>query len=138
MTKPQYFLAKTDPTTYSIDDFAKERSTVWNGVRNPQAVKALKAMRPGDKVLIYHSMGEATIRGLAVVEKNLGADPKDSKSWLVKLRLTKIYPEPYITLGMIKASGRFPDSPLVKQSRLSTMPVEVRLILWFKKQGLAL
>jgi predicted RNA-binding protein with PUA-like domain len=61
-----YFLAKTDPSTYSIADFEKERVTAWSGVRNPAAVLALKAMRKGDRVFI----GEGAIRGLAVVVGN--------------------------------------------------------------------
>ena len=62
-----YFLAKTDPDTYSIDNLQKDRRTVWDGVRNPQALRAIRDMRPGDRVFIYHSMGEAAIMGLAAV-----------------------------------------------------------------------
>ena len=60
----KYFLAKTDPETYSIDSLEKEKTTTWNGVRNPQAVNVLKSMQKGDKVLIYHSQGEGVIRRL--------------------------------------------------------------------------
>ena len=58
-----YFLAKTDPETYSVDDLEKDRTTVWDGVRNPQALRAIREMRPGDKVFVYHSQGEAAILG---------------------------------------------------------------------------
>ena len=54
-----YFLAKTDPETYSVENFAQEGRTTWDGVRNPQALQAIRAMRPGDEVLIYHSQGQA-------------------------------------------------------------------------------
>lgn len=131
-----YFLAKTDPETYDIDQFAKEKTTVWNGVRNPQAVKALKTMRKGDKVLIYHSMGEASIRGLAEVTKQIGEDPNDDKSWLVELKLKTVFPEPYITLKEIKKSGKFENLPLVRQSRLSTMPIPSDFVSWLRMKGL--
>lgn len=126
----KYFLAKTDPDTYSIEQFAKDKSTIWDGVRNPQAVKALQSMRPGDRVFIYHSMGEGAIRGLAVVEKNLGIDPQDNKSWLVKLKLTRVFQPAFVTIKDIKSSGKFPNHSLVKQSRLSTMPIEHDLAKW--------
>ena len=54
-----YFLAKTDPETYSLNDFEREKRTLWDGVTNPQAVKTIRAMRPGDRVFIYHSGGKA-------------------------------------------------------------------------------
>ena len=81
----KYFLVKTDPDTYSIEDFAKEKKTVWNGVRNPQAVMALKTMQAGDRVFVYHSQGEGSIRGLAEVVGSSKPDPDDAKSWLVTL-----------------------------------------------------
>lgn len=132
----KYYLAKTDPDTYSIEQFIKDKSTIWDGVRNPQAVQALKSMRKGDKVLIYHSMGETTIRGLAKVEANLGIDPEDSKSWLVRLKLLKAFKEPYISLSDIKASGKFKQLPLIRQSRLSTMELTPDFVNWLKQNKL--
>lgn len=126
-----YFLAKTDPETYSITDFAKENTTTWSGVRNAQAVQALKQMKKGDKVLIYHSQGEAAIVGLAKVVGNSKADPKDPKSWLVDFTLLKIFKNP-ITLKEIKDSGKFADFALVRQSRLSTMAVPSKFITWLQ------
>ena len=133
-----YFLAKTDPGTYSIEDFAKEKITIWNGVRNPQAVAALKSMKKGDKVLIYHSQRESAIRGLATVTKQIGPDPKDSKSWLVELKLVKIFTEPFITLKDIKTEQHFAKLPLVTQSRLSTMTLPPEFITWLKSKKLPL
>src|ERR1022692_93991 len=65
LSSMRYFLAKTDPETYTVDQLAKEKKTVWDGVMNPQAVRAIREMRPGDKVFIYHSGGQAAIVGLA-------------------------------------------------------------------------
>lgn len=133
-----YFLAKTEPSTYSIEDFAKEKQTTWNGIKNPQAVQALKAMNKGDKVFIYHSGGKGEIRGLAVVIGNSKPDIKEEKSWLVDFKLEKIYKEPFITLKQIKASGLFNDIALVRQGRLSTMEVPEKFVKWLSKQGLSI
>ena len=57
----KYFLAKTDPETYSIDQFEREKKTVWDGVKNPQALRAISEMRPGDRVFLYHSGGDAAV-----------------------------------------------------------------------------
>src|SRR4051812_28089275 len=97
-----YFLAKTDPETYSISDLEKEKVAVWSGVRNPQAVKVLKTMKKGDRVLIYHSQGEACIVGLAEVVGNSRPDPKDAKSWLVDFKFLRKFSEPFVSLRMIK------------------------------------
>ncbi len=63
----KYFLAKTDPETYSIDQFEREKKTVWDGVRNPQALRAIRDMRPGDRVFLYNSGGATAVAGLAKV-----------------------------------------------------------------------
>lgn len=131
-----YFLAKTDPKTYSIEDLEKEKTTTWNGVRNPQAVLALKKMKKGDRVLIYHSQGELTIRGLAEVVGNSRPDEDDPKSWLVDFKFKKSFKEPYITLSDIKKTGRFEKLPLVCQGRLSTMELTKDFIVWLKEKGL--
>jgi predicted RNA-binding protein with PUA-like domain len=132
-----YYLAKTDPGTYSIEDFAKEKVTTWSGVRNPQAVQALKSMKKGDRVFIYHSGDERAIRGLAAVVGNSRPDPKEAKSWLVDFKLLKVYPEPHVTLADIRNSGKFSDFALIRQSRLSTMVVPQSVVTWLGKQGLA-
>lgn len=129
----KYYLAKTDPKTYSIEDFAKEKKTTWNGVRNPQAVNVLKAMKKGDKVFIYHSQGETSIRGIAKVIGNSRPDPKDPKSWLVDFSIEKTYKEPFVTLKDFKQSGLFNDFVLLKQSRLSTMEVPAKVVSWILK-----
>lgn len=131
----RYFLAKTDPKTYSIDDLEKDGDTTWDGVRNPQAVIFLKAMRPGDNVFIYHSQGEGAIVGLAEVIGNSRPDPKDEKSWLVDFKFVRKYNEPYVTIKAMKATGKFANFRLVTQSRLSTMDVPENVVAWLKEKG---
>ncbi|HEX2916160.1 MAG TPA: EVE domain-containing protein [Chloroflexia bacterium] len=126
-----YFLAKTDPETYSIDHLAEEGRTVWDGVRNAQALQAIKAMRPGDEVLIYHSQGEAAIVGHARVVSDPRPDPNEPKSWVIDLEFVKKLAHP-VTLKEIKESGQFNDWNLVRQSRLSTMTVPEEFIKWLR------
>jgi predicted RNA-binding protein with PUA-like domain len=127
----RYFLAKTDPETYSIADLARERKTVWDGVRNPQALRAIRDMRPGDRVLVYHSMGDAAIVGLAKVASVPRPDPRDARLTVVDFDfLTAL--EPPTTLREIKESGLFADWSLVRQSRLSTMSVPDTFVEWLR------
>lgn len=133
-----YFLAKTDPDTYSIDQLERDHRTAWDGVTNPQAVRAIKEMRPGDRVLIYHSGGESAILGLARVVSEPRPDPKNPKSAVADFEFIKRL-EPPVTLSEIKQSGLFNDWALVRQGRLSTMAVPDRVVEWLKKKipGLA-
>jgi len=80
-----YYLAKTDPETYSIDDLKRDERTVWDGVINAQAVRAIRQMRPGDRVFIYHSGGVSSVVGIAVVRSEPRDDPKNAKSAVVDL-----------------------------------------------------
>jgi len=128
-----YFLAKTDPATYSIDDLERDRTTTWDGVRNAAALQAIRAMRPGDEVLIYHSQGEAAIVGLARVISEPRPDPKDSKSWVVDVTFVRRLEQP-VTLREIKESHLFDDWSLVRQGRLSTMGVPDNVIAWLKEK----
>jgi len=128
-----YFLAKTDPETYSIENLAHDRQTVWDGVRNARALRAIREMRPGDRVFIYHSMGDACIVGLAKVASAPRLDAKDSKLTVVDFEfLTTL--EPPVTLREIKESGLFADWALVRQSRLSTMSVPAAFVEWMRKR----
>ena len=116
----RYFLAKTDPETYSLDDLERDGQTVWDGVRNAQALRAIREMKTGDKVFIYHSMGDAAVVGMAQVTGDGRPDPKDPKLAVADFRfLGRI--EPPVTLREIKESEEFGDWALVRQSRLSTM-----------------
>src|SRR5439155_10147716 len=113
----KYFLAKTDPETYSIDDLEREKKTIWDGVTNPQAVRAIREMRPGDRVFVYHSGGISGIVGLADVRSEPRDDPKNSKSAVVELQFAARL-DPPTTLAEIKQSGKFEDWALVRQGRL--------------------
>lgn len=129
-----YYLAKTEPSTYSIDDLEKEKTTTWNGVRNPGAVKALKQMQKGDKVLIYHS--GVGIVGLADILGNGKPDLKDQRSWLIDFKFIRKFSDPIVTLKEVKESGLFNDFALVRQGRLSVMQVPEKFVVWLKKKGL--
>lgn len=130
----RYFLAKTEPSSYSIGQFESEHETVWDGVRNPQALRAIREMRPGDRVLIYHSGGESAIVGWGVVKTEPQPDPKEEKSTAVELRFGGMI-EPRVTLKEIKGTHSFDDWALVRQSRLSTMAVPDTFVAWLKKQN---
>ena len=126
-----YFLAKTDPDTYSIDQFVAERRTNWDGVRNAQALQAVRAMKPGDRVFIYHSGGVSAIVGLAKVTGKPVPDPNDPNSWMVEFEFTALI-EPSISLAEIKACGLFGDWALIRQSRLSTMAAPEGFVDWMR------
>ncbi len=128
----KWFLAKTDPGTYSIDDLERDRQTVWDGVTHPQAVKSILSMRTGDHVLIYHSGGQSAIVGVAKVVSDPKPDPGPPKSALVELKFLKRLASP-TTLAEIKHSGKFDDWLLVRQGRLSTMEVPDSFIEWLSR-----
>lgn len=128
-----YFLAKTDPETYSIEQLKKEKRTTWDGVRNPQALRAIQEMKPGDRVFIYHSMSEPGVVGLAQVVSEARPDPKNAKLTVVDLEFVEMFDHP-TTLREIKESGLFADWALVRQSRLSTMAAPAEFAKWMKKR----
>jgi predicted RNA-binding protein with PUA-like domain len=132
-SEKRYFLAKTDPETYSIEQFECERETVWDGVRNPQALKAIRDMKTGDRVLIYHSMGEPAVVGVADVITPGRPDPKDPKLAVAGFRF-RCRIDPSVTLKDIKASGLFDDWALVRQSRLSTMAAPIAFVEWLRRE----
>lgn len=116
---------------YSIDHLKRDKKTLWDGVTNPQAVRALKDMQPGDRVFIYHSGGVSSIVGIATVLTAGRPDPKNPKSAVVDLEYFKTLDSP-VTLAEIKQSKEFDDWALVRQSRLSTMPVPEKLVVWLQ------
>jgi len=128
-----YFLAKTDPDHYSLDNLEHDKTTVWDGVRNPAALKAIRAMQPGDEVLIYHSQDEAAIVGLARVVSEPRPDPNDAKSWVVDMAFERRLKQP-VTLREIKESHLFDDWALVRQGRLSTMSVPGDVVRWLEEK----
>jgi predicted RNA-binding protein with PUA-like domain len=128
-----YFLAKTDPETYSIDDLERDRKTAWDGVRNPQALRAIREMKPGDRIFIYHSASDAAILGIAKVASEPRPDPKDTKLAVVDFEFLARLDAP-TSLREIKESHLFDDWALVRQSRLSTMPAPKAFVDWMRKK----
>ena len=116
-----YFLAKSEPGVYSIDQLEKDGKTTWDGVTNPQAVKAILSMKPGDRVFIYHSGGVSAIVGL----------PKNAKSAVADLEFAAKL-DPPTGLSDVKQSGKFADWALVRQSRLSTMAAPETFVEWMR------
>ena len=129
-----YFLAKTDPETYSIDDLKRDGTTEWDGVRNPAAVNAIKSMKPGDTVIIYHTGNEKAVLGLAKVVSEPRPDPNDERSWVADFEYVKHAKRP-VMLREIKESRQFDDWALVRQGRLSTMSAPVEFWDWLTKRG---
>jgi len=129
-----YFLAKSEPGTYSIDDLARDHQTVWDGVTNPQAVRAIRSMKPGDKVFIYHSGGVSAVVGVATVRSEPRNDPKNPKSAIVDLEFAARLEKP-VSLAEIKQSKQFDDWALVRQGRLSTMAVPAKFVAWVRKHN---
>lgn len=113
------YLLKTEPEVYSFADLVREGETVWDGVTNPAAVKHLREMKPGDQLVIYHTGDEKTAVGTAKV---LSVDASNPKVPVVRIKAGKPVKEPR-TLADIKALKLFTDSPLVKQGRLSVVPL---------------
>jgi predicted RNA-binding protein with PUA-like domain len=120
---PGYFLVKTDPDTYSWEDFVKEKNTSWDGIRNYAARLHLKAMRKGDVVLFYHSGGESVLKGLATVTKTAYQDPTTKEDWVSVGLLAGKKLKREISLKEIKSNPNLKNMLLLKISRLSVMPV---------------
>ncbi len=121
---PSRWILKTEPGTYSFEDLVRERRTCWDGVANPVALKHLRAMRPGDPVLIYHTGKERRAVGLAKVVSDPYPDPKgkDPARVVVDLEADRPLARP-VTLAEVKADPAFRDLALVRMGRLSVVPV---------------
>jgi predicted RNA-binding protein with PUA-like domain len=131
-----YFLVKADPEhDYSINDLERDKVAVWDGVHNFAAIGFIKVMRPGDKVYIYHSGKEKSIVGEAqVIEKPFHNTADQRFSWAVKLRFIRRLKRP-VTLMEIKNVPSLRDFALVRQSRLSVMPVPEEAQAWLTTLG---
>lgn len=119
-----YWLMKTEPGTYSWDDLVRDKSTEWDGVRNYLARNNMREMKKGDLVLIYHSVGEKRVVGIATVSAESHPDSTDTtETWdCVDVRAVKSLTEP-VTLAVVKATPALADMKLVTHSRLSVQPV---------------
>ena len=113
------YLLKTEPSVYSFSDLQREGKTVWDGVTNPVAVKHLRGMQSGDQLVIYHTGDEKSAVGTASV---ISVDVKDPKTPLVMIKAGKAIAKP-LTLADIKSKPVFAESPLVRQGRLSVVPL---------------
>ena len=113
------YLLKTEPTEYSFADLQKEGTTVWDGVSNPVAVRHLREMKPGDHLIIYETGDHKTAIGSASVVSVEAGDPAKPQ---VKIKAGKPLPKP-VSLAEIKANTLFAESPLVRQGRLSVVPL---------------
>jgi len=118
------WLLKTEPSTYSDDDLEREGRTTWDGVKNPAALRNLGAMKVGDEVVIYHTGDEKTAVGLAEVTKAAYPDPKSRNSRLVvvDLKAKGRLPRP-VPLAEMRTLAAFEGSPLLRQGRLSVVPL---------------
>ena len=118
------WLFKEEPTHYSFDDLAKDKRTIWSGVKNPLAQKHLHAVRKGDRIFYYHTGDEKSVVGIAKALGDAYPDPDDAtgRQAVVDVAPVKKLPRG-VRLAEIKADAAFKDFPLVRISRLSVMPV---------------
>jgi len=112
------YLLKTEPSEYSFSDLMRDKSTVWDGVSNPVALKNLRAMKPGDRLVIYETGDHKSAVGTATV---VSVDTSDPKIPQVKIKAGNALQQ--VTLAQVKADKLFADSPLVRQGRLSVVPL---------------
>jgi len=127
----RYFLAKSEPSVYSIDDLKRDGRTTWDGVTNPQAVRAIRAMHKGDRMFFYHSGGVSAVVGLAKVVSDPRDDPKNPKSAVVDVEYLR-HLDPPTGLADVKQAGQFADWALVRQGRLSTMEAPEAFVDWMR------
>lgn len=120
------YLLKTEPTVYSFANLEKEKTTIWDGVTNPAAVKHLREMKPGERLVIYHTGDEKSAVGTATV---VSVDATDARNPQVKIKVGQAIAVPR-TLAEIKAHKVFANSPLVRQGRLSVVPLSEAQWKW--------
>ena len=113
------YLLKTEPSEYAFADLQRDKETVWDGVSNPVALKNLRGMKTGERLVIYETGDHKSAVGTATVVSVDGADPKNPR---VKIKAGKALAKP-VTLAEVKANKLFADSPLVRQGRLSVVPL---------------
>lgn len=133
----QYWMMKTEPGEFSYDDLVRDGKTVWDGVRNYQARNNLKAMKKGDWALVYHSVTEKAIAGIAEVSREAYPDPTDNPKgdWVVvEIKPVKAF-KTRVDLATIKATPALAELPLIKQSRLSVMPLSKKDFEFLTQMG---
>ncbi|HZY05805.1 MAG TPA: EVE domain-containing protein [Anaeromyxobacteraceae bacterium] len=119
-----FWLLKTEPSSYSFEDLRREGRARWDGVQNPQALSNLRAMKVGDRAIVYHTGGERAAVGMAEVVREAYPDPaeKDPRLVAVDLRAGAALPRP-VALEALKGEAAFAGSPLLRQGRLSVVPL---------------
>jgi predicted RNA-binding protein with PUA-like domain len=122
-----HWLVKSEPSVYSWDNMVADKRTHWNGVRNFQAAASLKAMKVGDTCFFYHSNEEKAVVGVVEIAKTYYPDPSDEtgKFGMVDVKAHKKLKKP-VTLATIKADPELAELALVRQSRLSVMPIDAK------------
>src|SRR5208337_1040976 len=123
---PMDYLLKTEPTVYSFADLEREQTTIWDGVTNPAAVRHLREMKPGERLVIYHTGDEKSAAGTASV---VAVDASDPKNPQVKIKVGKAIAKAR-ALAEIKTRAAFAESPLVRQGRLSVVPLTAAQYAW--------
>ncbi len=120
----KYWLMKSEPEAYAWERLLADGRTHWNGVRNYQAANNLKAMRKGDRAFFYHSNEGLAIVGIMEIVREHYPDPSDESGRfvMVDVKPVRALPQP-VTLAAIKAEPKLRDLPLIRQSRLSVMPI---------------
>ena len=113
------YLLKTEPSEYSFADLQRDKTTEWDGVANPVALKHLREMKPGDRLVVYETGDHKSAVGTAAV---VSLDASDTKNPKVQIKAGKVLGRP-VTLAEVKANKLFADSPLVRQGRLSVVPL---------------
>jgi predicted RNA-binding protein with PUA-like domain len=116
------WLVKTEPGTYSYDDLEREGRAVWDGVTNPVALKNMKEMAVGERVFVYHTGEEKSVVGEAEVVRAAYPDPKAARLVVIELKPVKRL-KSAVSLADLKAESAFAESPLVRQGRLSVVPI---------------
>jgi predicted RNA-binding protein with PUA-like domain len=119
-----FWLLKTEPSSYSFEDLRRQGRARWDGVQNPQALSNLRAMKVGDRAIVYHTGGERAAVGMAEVVREAYPDPaeKDPRLVVVDLRAGAALPRP-VALEALKGEAAFAGSPLLRQGRLSVVPL---------------
>ncbi len=120
------FLLKSEPDKYSFDDLMRDGETVWDGIKNAQALNSLAAMKPGEKLVIYHSNVGKEAVGIATV---VSVDASDKKNPIVRIKVGKRLKQPK-TLSAMREAAHFRDSILLRQFRLSVVPLSNEQYEW--------
>jgi predicted RNA-binding protein with PUA-like domain len=126
------WLVKTEPSAYGFDDLVRDKRTVWDGVNNPQALKNLRAMAAGERVFVYHTGDERRVVGRAEVVRDAQAGP--GRAVVVELKAVSPLKTP-VLLADLKAERAFTESPLLRQGRLSVVPLTAEQVTAIERRS---